>query len=169
MVDFNEEEDFDDEEEDQEEESAWALPRVQFSLATLMGVVTGAMVLMGLIFWLGFPSVMFLIGAAGGMFLGLLICNYFGLGFAFENLPADILKCFLISAASLAAWKMIASVPLFPVLIRSGLIINFFIYWIGMKLAWLDIEFYEIIICCVSALFVGLGLFTLANSICPSF
>jgi hypothetical protein len=105
--------------------------------------------------------VVFLIGSAGGTFLGLLACNYFGLGFAFEDLRSDILKCVLIPTASLGSWWLISLIPLSPWLVRSALIINFFIYWIGMKLAWLDIELHEILICCISALFAGLGLLAL--------
>jgi hypothetical protein len=149
------------------DQPSWTLPRFQFSLATLMGVVTGTALLCGLIKWWGLIPVLFLIGSAAGTFLGLLVCNYFGLGFAFENLRADMLKCFLIPGAAMAAWFLISLIPMSPALLRSTLIINFLIFWIGMKMAWLDIEMYEIIICFIGALFSGLGLLALVDSIYP--
>jgi hypothetical protein len=161
-------EDFDrDDEIENGEETGWRLPRFQFSLAALLWIVTGVAVLSGLIAWWGLVPVMFLIGSAGGTFLGLLVCNYFELGFGFEDLRADILKCVLIPAASLGGWWLMSSIPFGPWMVRSALIINFFIYWIGMKLAWPDIELHEILICCISALFAGLGLIALVYSIYP--
>jgi hypothetical protein len=158
-----------DEEEELENdgEPSWTFPRLQFSLASLLAVMTGTAVLLGLIQWWGLASVLFLIGSAAGTFLGLLACNYFELGFAFENLRIDILKCFLIPAAPFGAWNLLILFHFTLLPVWTFLIAFFLIYWVGMKLAWIDIEMPEIVICCVSALFTGSALLAFVHSIHP--
>ncbi|MBN2579905.1 MAG: hypothetical protein JXB10_13030 [Pirellulales bacterium] len=161
-------EDFDDEEElENGAEPAWTFPRLQFSLAQLLWVVTGAAVLCGLIAWWGAIPVLFLIGSAGGTFLGLLVCNYFGLGFAFENLRADLLKCVVIPAVPLGAWHLLMLFPFIVLPLWTFLIVFFLTYWMGMKFAWLDIEMHEIVLCCICTIFSGLCLVALVHSIFP--
>jgi hypothetical protein len=151
-----------DEEEDEEEElepASW-FKRPQFSLRTLMIVVTGAAVLCSLVAWLGY-AVLFIIASiiasALGIFLGLLICSSIGLGFAFEDLRWDIAKCFIVACATIAPLYLLPYLlPLLNMPILSSAIYLFtpvFFYWLCMKTAWNDLELHEIFIAAVVSFF----------------
>ncbi len=144
-----------DEEEELESESKFKLP--QYSLRTLMIVVTGAAVLCSLIAWLGYV-VVFIFAGALGIFLGLLLCTYAGLGFAFENLPWDVAKCFIVACATIAPLYILPYffhvLDIFPFF--AGPIYVFappFFYWVSMKTAWNDIGLLEIFITAVVSFF----------------
>ncbi len=128
--------------------------RFQFGISTLLYIMTGLAVLCGLMAWVGLLPILLIISIAGGTFLGLLACNYFGLGFAFENLPWDIAKCFIIAGIAVVPGTIFVlfQFQFFPVwacFILSGLA-----YCFSMKFAWLDIENPEILVCSLVAVFV---------------
>jgi hypothetical protein len=162
MVDFDREEEI-----EENEETGWKFPRFQFSLATLLWGVTGTAVLCGLIAWWGPIPVMFLLGAAAGTFLALLLCNYFGLGFGFDNLHQDLLKCLIVPGVPFGAWCLLSLLPLGFIPAWSFLIVFIFLYWVSVKCAWLDIEPLEIVISCIGALLGGSVLVALAAAVYP--
>ena len=114
--------------------------------------MTGLAVVCGTIAWLGLLPVLAVISLAGGTFLGLLLCNYLGLGFAFEDLPWDIAKCFIIAAIAIIPVAIVVRLQLefFPV--YACLMLFFLAYRLSMKFSWLDIEQPEIVICVLAAL-----------------
>ncbi|MGD0516967.1 MAG: hypothetical protein ABSA26_05470 [Thermoguttaceae bacterium] len=145
-----------DEEDEEELEPASWFKRPQFSLRTLMIVVTGAAVLCSLVAWLGY-AVLFILAAALGIFLGLLICSSIGLGFAFEDLRWDIAKCFIVACATIAPLYLLPYIlPSLNMPILSSAIYLFtpvFFYWLGMNTAWNDLELHEIFITAVISFF----------------
>ena len=146
------EQDDDQEMEDDAPESTGF--RFQFGISTLLYVMTGLAVFCGLIAWLGLLPILLIISIAGGTFLGLLACSYFGLGFAFENLPWDIAKCFIIAAIAIVPGAILVyfQFQFFPA--WACFILSGFAYCFSMKFAWLDIENPEILICSLVAVFV---------------
>ena len=144
-----------DEEEEFEPESKFKLP--QFSLRTLMIVVTAAAVFCSLVAWWGLYPVVFILADALGVFLGLLICSSIGLGFAFEDLRWDIAKCFIVACVTIAPlYLLIYLLPLLNMPFLSSAIYFFtpvFFYWLCMKTAWDDLELHEIFITAVISFF----------------
>jgi hypothetical protein len=125
--------------------------RFQFGISTLLYIMTGLAVLCGLIAWLGLLPILLIISIAGGTFIGLLACSYFGLGFAFENLPWDIAKCFIIAGIAIVPGAILVMLhfDLFPA--WACFILCGFAYCFSMKFAWLDIENPEILVCSLAA------------------
>jgi hypothetical protein len=128
--------------------------RFQFGISTLLYIMTGLVVLCGLIAWVGLLPLLLIISIAGGTFLGLLACSYFGLGFAFENLTWDIAKCFIIAMIAIIPGAVLVHFqfeffPVWACFILCGLA-----YCFSMKFAWLDIENPEILLCSLAAVFV---------------
>ncbi|MGD0382629.1 MAG: hypothetical protein ABSA77_03840 [Thermoguttaceae bacterium] len=146
-----------DEEDEEELESSSGFKLPQFSLRTLMIVVTGAAVLCSLVAWWGLYPVVFILADALGVFLGLLICSSIGLGFAFEDLRWDIAKCFIVACVTIAPlYLLLYLLPLLKMPFLSSAIYLFtpvFFYWLCMKTAWDDLELPEIFITAVISLF----------------
>ena len=131
----------DEDEGELESASTFKLP--QYSLRTLMIVVTGAAVLFSLFAWLGFVAV-FILGGALGVFLGLLLCSALGLGFTFEDLRWDIPKCFIVAFVTIAPFYCL---PYLIAWTHADFLASFlylftpvFFYWLSMKTAWNDLE-----------------------------
>jgi hypothetical protein len=144
----------DDDRAEEDDDSEPTGFRFHFGISTLLYIMTGLAVLCGLIAWVGLLPILLIISIAGGTFLGLLACSYFGLGFAFENLPWDIAKCFIIAGIAIVPGTIMVLLhfELFPAwtcFILCGLA-----YCISMKFAWLDIENPEILICSLAAVAV---------------
>ncbi len=140
-----------DEEEELESASKFKLP--QYSLRTLMTIVTGAAVFFSLVAWWGLYPVVFILGAALGIFLGLLLCSSIGLGFVFEDLRWDIAKCLLIACATIAPLYLLR---IFQIPILSTTLYIFtpaLAYWFCIKVAWDDIESPEIFITAIISFF----------------
>jgi hypothetical protein len=143
-----------DDEEIEDESPEPDRPWYQFGISTLLYLMTGTAVLCSMIAWLGLLPVLLVLSIAGGTFLGLLFCSYLGLGFAFEDLPWDIAKCFIIAVIAIIPGALLAYMEfeLFPV--RACVILSGLAYCFSFKFAWLDIENPEILICSLVALFV---------------
>ncbi|MGA2799245.1 MAG: hypothetical protein ABSE63_16820, partial [Thermoguttaceae bacterium] len=94
-----------DEEEEFEPESKFKLP--QYSLRTLMIVVTATVVFFSLVAWWGLYPVVFILADALGVFLGLLLCSTIGLGFNFDDLRWDIAKCFIVAFVTFAPFYIL--------------------------------------------------------------
>jgi hypothetical protein len=136
--------DWEDQSDDFEESSP-----PQFSLRTLMIVVTGAAVVFSLIAWWGlFPAVA-IFGIALGIFLGLLLCSYLGLCSGFNDLRWDIPKCFMVACATVGpvCILVLLNIPNFPYYIYP--FIPAFCYWFTMKSAWEELELPEIFLTAV--------------------
>jgi hypothetical protein len=144
------------EEEDGESESATRFKLPQYSLRTLIIVVTGAAVLLSLFAWLGFFAV-FILGGALGVFLGLLLCSALGFSFAFDDLRWDVPKCFIVAFATIAPFYFL------PYLIDwthadsfASILYLFtpiFCYWLSMTTAWHDLELPEIFVTALVSFF----------------
>jgi hypothetical protein len=140
-----------DEEEDLEPASNFKLP--QFSPRTLMTVLIGAAIFFSLVVWWGLYPVVFILSSALGIFLGLLLCSYVGLGFTFDNLPYDIAKCLLVACATFAPIYLL---PLMHIPILSTTLYPFapvFFYWLGMKVAWNELEAPELFLTAIISFF----------------
>jgi hypothetical protein len=142
--------------EEEELESASGFKPPQFSLRTLMIVVTGTAIFCSLVAWLGY-AVLFIFSCALGIFLGLSICSALGLGFGFEDLRWDIAKCFMVACvvvAPLYILPYLLSLTNAP-LLSSALYVfaPAFFFWLGMQTAWNDLELPEIFITAVITFF----------------
>ncbi|MCC6126372.1 MAG: hypothetical protein IT426_15550 [Pirellulales bacterium] len=128
--------------------------RFQFGISTLLYIMTGLAVLCGFISWLGLLPILLVISLAGGTFLGLLLCNYWDLGFAFEDLRWDVAKCFIIAGITIlpGAILVLCRFEYFPT--RSCVILSGLAYFFSLKMAWLDMENPEILIAFLAAVIV---------------
>jgi hypothetical protein len=98
-------------------------------------------------------GVLLILAGAGGTFGGLLVCSHLDLGFAFEDLRADVLKCLGVAAVVVALgggllwmWPNIRVIAPLPV-----------VYYLAMKLSWLELEGPEILVAGLGAL-LAMGL-----------
>lgn len=89
-----------------------------------------------------FAILVLILANAAGTFAGLLLCSYLGLGFGFGDLKYDVLKCLALAAIVLVpASALLCWAP------HPGVILPFLIVWfIVMKLLWLDLEKAEIVV-----------------------
>jgi hypothetical protein len=141
---------------DEESESAPEGNPWQFSVGTLMTVVTLAAVICGFVVWLGLGTVVLITANAVGTFVGLVVCSYMDMSFAFDDLKSDVIKCFVIAAAVVLPAFIIRYISFnYDVFLiaRSYAIVVCLIYVFGVKLAWLQLEKVEMLIICLSALF----------------
>jgi len=146
---------------DWEEESAPRRARKppQYSLRTLMTVVTAAAIFFSLIAWWGlYPFVLIfssIFSIALGTFLGLLLCSYIGLGFEFGNLRWDIAKCLVVACAPIAPIYLMAllQIPLIPLFLAAYALVAALCYWFVMKLAWDDLGSLAIFISVIISFF----------------
>ena len=142
------------EEEDEEElEPATRFKLPQYSLRTLMIVVTGAAVFFSFVACLGLYPVVFILASALGVFLGLLLCSSIGLGFNFNDLRWDIAKCFMVACATIAPFYL---VPLLHLPVLESTVYVFappFFYWLCMKTAWDDLDLPEIFLTAIVSFF----------------
>jgi hypothetical protein len=148
---------FSEQDDDREKEGEAPEPtgfRFQFGISTLLYIMTGLAVLCGFISWLGLLPILLVISIAGGTFLGLFLCNYWGLGFAFEDLPWDIGKCFIIAGLTIlpGVILVLCRFEYFPT--RTCVILSGLTYFFSIKLSWLDIENPEILITFLAAVIV---------------
>ena len=145
-----------EEEEELEQEPSFRLP--QYSLRTLMIVVTAAAIFFSLVAWWGLYPVVFILADTLGVFLGLLLCSIIGLGFNFNDLRWDIAKCFMVACATFAPFYV---VPLLHLPVLESTVYVFappFFYWLSMKTAWDDLELPEIFITAVVSFFTWASL-----------
>ena len=129
-------------------------PPPQFGLRTMLlgvaalAVVCGLVATVGLRGWPGVVMVVVILATAVGAFVGLWICCYAGLGFGFEDLRWDILKCLALAAITiLVAYVAVSLSPAPQVLFLVPIVMA-----VCMKLFWLDIEGIEMMIVGFSAL-----------------
>jgi len=77
-----------------------------------------------------------------GTFTGLLVCSLLGLGFGFGKLGRDLAKCLGLSLA-----VVLIGVGLYTIAPNPRVLIALPLLWfIGIKLAWIDLEKSEIAI-----------------------
>lgn len=126
--------------------------RFQFGISTLLYIMTGLAVLCGTIAWLGVVPVLMIVSIAGGTFGGLFLCNFFGLGFGFEELSWDIAKCFIIAAIAIIPGSILVHLRFQYFPLNACFILSALAYCFSVKIAWLDIENPEVLICSLSAL-----------------
>ena len=157
------------EEEEEESEPAFRFKLPQYSLRTLMIVVTGAAVFFSLVAWWGLFPIVFIFAAALGVFLGLLICSSVGMGFNFDDLRWDVAKCFIVACATIAPFYILPYLlDLMNIPFISGAIYVFapaFFYWLSMKTAWDDLELPEIFLTAVVSFFTWAAVTYIAMSI----
>ena len=96
---------------------------------------------------------MLLVGTVAlGMFLGLLICSHVGLAFGFTDLRRDILKCVVVAIVTVAAGTGLWALAKNPRVLLPLPVI----WYIVVKLCWLELEKAEVAIVGVSVV-VSLG------------
>jgi hypothetical protein len=154
-------------EEDEESASTPAGKPLQFSLRTLMTVVTAAAIFFSLVAWWGLYPVVFILGSALGTFLGLLLCTYIGLGFSFDNLPWDISKCLIVSCVTIGPLYLLPLLQI-PILSTSAYpLVPPLCYWFGMQVAWDDLESPEIFISAIVSFFTWATITYLTSLLFP--
>lgn len=159
-----------DENWDEEDEGSASTPAgkpLQFSLRTLMTVVTAAAIFFSLVARWGLYPVVFILASALGTFLGLLLCSYIGLGFVFDNLPWDIGKCLIVSCVTIGS---IYLMPLLQIPILSTFaypLVPPLCYWLSMQAAWNDLEMPEIFISAVVSFFTWAPIVYLTSLVFP--
>jgi hypothetical protein len=150
-----------DENEDEELEPASSFKLPQYSLRTLMIVVTGAAVFFSFVACLGLYPVVFILADALGVFLGLLLCSSIGLGFNFDDMRWDIAKCFMVACVTIAPFYIMPYLLSFlDFSFFSGAIYLFtpvFFYWLCMKTAWDDLDLPEIFLTAIVSFFTWAG------------
>jgi len=126
-------------------------PPPQFGLRTMLLGMTAFAVVCGLVAWCGltgYNGVIVLgviLAAAVGTFIGLLICSYAGLGFGFEDLRWEVLRCLAVCTITVLSGYGLA-------LLSPGLVlIAPLVMGVCMKLAWPDIAGGEMVIAGFSA------------------
>jgi hypothetical protein len=84
-----------------------------------------------------------LVGILTGLFVGLVICANTEWGdFTFSNLPGDLLRCGILAVVTAGA-----GVGLFQLAHNARVFIGLVpIYYIGLKLCWLDLKTPEIVV-----------------------
>lgn len=129
-------------------------PPPQFSLRTMLLAVTAFAVLCSLVAVFGHTGiggltmVAVILAAAAGAFVGLLICSYAGLGFGFDDLKWDALKCVglaamtVLTAYGLYTWAEVWRLQAISILVGI----------VSMKLFWEDIAGIEMLIVAFSAI-----------------
>jgi hypothetical protein len=89
-----------------------------------------------------------IVTSTSGTFIGLYICSLLGLGFGFGDLKRDIARCLCLSLTVVLIGVGLYSIALTP----RVLIVLPVLWFIGIKLAWIDLEKPEIAITGVATL-----------------
>jgi hypothetical protein len=128
-------------------------PPLQFGLRTMLLGMTAFAILCGLVAWCGLTGrtgvsmIIVILGAGAGTFIGLLICSYAGLGFGFEDLKWEVVKCLALGAVTvLSAYGLLSLAPVYHLLA-----ITIILMIVCIKLFWPDVEGVEILIVGFSA------------------
>lgn len=129
-------------------------PPPQFGLRTLLLATTvfaglcSLVALFGLTGALGAIMIVVILATGVGTFVGLLICSYAGLGFGFEDLRWEVLKCLALGTiAILSAYGLFSLAEASPILLVIPILMA-----VCMKLFWQDLEAIEMVIVGFSAL-----------------
>jgi len=121
-------------------------PPPQFGLRTMLLGMTAFAVVCGLVAWCGLTGyngaiiVGVILAVAAGTFIGLLICSYAGLGFGFEDLRWEVLRCLALGTIAVLSAYGLGSVSPGLVLIVP------LVMAVCIKLFWPEIAGVEILI-----------------------
>jgi hypothetical protein len=121
-------------------------PPPQFGLRTMLLGMTAFAVVCGLVAWCGLTGrsgaimILVILGASVGTFVGLLICSYAGLGFGFEDLKWEVIKCLATGTIAVLSAYVLGSFSPGLVLIVP------LVMAVCVKLFWPEIAGVEILI-----------------------